>query len=99
MREAENHPKVLAASLAESYQYADVYEMGPSFVVVTDGDLELATSEAQRLSDLLWNSRDQLGFDLPDAAEAVERALQSDRTPVVLVEMGDNIGGGSAGAL
>jgi microcystin degradation protein MlrC len=97
VRDAENHPKVLAASLAESYQYADVYEMGPSVVVVTDGDLALATSEAQRLADLLWNIREDLDFDLPEAVEAVTSARQSERTPVVLVDLGDNIGGGSAG--
>jgi microcystin degradation protein MlrC len=97
VRETENYPKVLAASLAESYQYADVAEMGPSFVVVTDNDQELADNEAQRLADLLWNSRDQLRFDLPDPAEAVRHAQQSEQTPVVLVDMGDNIGGGSAG--
>lgn len=97
VRDAENHPKVLAASLAESYQYADVYEMGPSVVVVTDGDLAFATSEAQRLSDLLWNSREDLDFDLPEAAEAVTSARQSERTPVILVDLGDNIGAGSAG--
>jgi microcystin degradation protein MlrC len=97
VRDAEDHPRVLAASLAESYQYADVYELGPAVVVVTDNDPELARREAQRLSDLLWNSRDQLGFDLPDAASAVTQARQSNQTPVVLVDMGDNIGGGSAG--
>jgi microcystin degradation protein MlrC len=96
-RRLENHPKVLAASLAGGYQYADVPHMGPSVVVVTDNDPALARSEAQRLSEMLWNSRDQLQFQLPDAAEAVRRAMASARTPVVLVDMGDNIGGGSAG--
>jgi microcystin degradation protein MlrC len=97
VRDAESHPRVLAASLAEGYQYADVPEMGPSFVVVTDRDPELARSEAERLASLLWNRREELSIDLPTAAQAVTQARQSDRTPVVLVEMGDNIGGGSAG--
>lgn len=97
VRDAENKPNVLAASLAEGYQYADVYEMGPSVVVVTDGDRTLAETEARRLADLLWNRRDNLSFDLPDASEAVRQAQASDRTPVILVDMGDNIGGGSAG--
>jgi microcystin degradation protein MlrC len=97
VRDAENKPNVLSASLAEGYQYADVYEMGPSVVVVTDGDRTLAETEARRLSDLLWNQRDNLSFDLPDASEAVRQAQASDRTPVILVDMGDNIGGGSAG--
>ena len=96
-RELEQNPKVLVASLAAGYQYADVFEMGPSAVVVADGEHDLAEREAQRLSDMLWNIRDQLAFHLPDAADAVRQAKESERTPVVLVEMGDNIGGGSAG--
>jgi microcystin degradation protein MlrC len=97
VRDAENQPKVLAASLAESYQYADVYEMDCSIVVVTDGNRTLATSEARRSADLLWNCREDLDFRLPEAARAVSIARQSERTPVILVDMGDNIGGGSAG--
>lgn len=96
-RDIEHQHRVLAASVAAGYQYADVYEMGPSIVVVTDSDADLAQREAQRLSDTLWNARDRLSFRLPDAAEAVEEAMASQDTPVVLVETGDNIGGGSAG--
>ena len=36
-------------------------------------------------------------LELPDAAVAVKQAMAESTTPVVLVEMGDNIGGGSAG--
>lgn len=93
----EGQPGILAANVAAGYQYADVAEMGPSVVVVADGDADLAQQGAQSLADLMWNSRDQLDFDLPDAAEAVRQAIASPDTPVVLVEMGDNIGGGSAG--
>jgi microcystin degradation protein MlrC len=34
---------------------------------------------------------------LPDAATAVRQALRTGKTPVVLVDTGDNVGGGSAG--
>ncbi|MDE0556239.1 MAG: MlrC C-terminal domain-containing protein, partial [Candidatus Poribacteria bacterium] len=76
-----------------------VYEVGPSFVVVTDDNPQLAQEEADRLSDMLWESRGQLTLDLPDAAQAVQQALSLDtvQQPVILVEMGDNIGGGSPG--
>jgi microcystin degradation protein MlrC len=94
--EKEN-PAILACSVSGGYQYADVEWMGPSVVVVTNGDRALASREAERLSNLLWETRDRLKLQLPDAREAVRRAMSSDRAPVVLVEMGDNIGGGSAG--
>lgn len=96
-RRLEQNPHVLAASFSGGYQYADVPQMGPSVVVVTDNDPELARKEAQRLADMLWSTRDRMKFDLPDAASAVRAAMASAKSPVVLVEMGDNIGGGSAG--
>lgn len=98
-REIEGWRKVLAANVAAGYQYADVYEMGPSAVVVTDDDPRLAQNAAQRLSDMLWEVREHLVIDLPDAANAVRMAVRESATqkPTVLVDMGDNIGGGSAG--
>ena len=93
----ENDPNVLVANVAAGYPYADVAEIGPSFVVVTDNNPQLAQSRANQLSDLLWNVRDQLTLDLPDAARAVQQAMLSEEHPVILVEMGDNIGGGSPG--
>ncbi len=96
-RKLERNPKVLAASFSGGYQYADVPQMGPSVVVITDNDEALAAREARRIADLLWAEREKMRLSLPDAAEAVRRAMASPKTPVVLVEMGDNIGGGSAG--
>ncbi len=96
-KQLEEHSDVLAANVALGYPYADVHEAGPAFVVVTDNDLHLAQYEADRLSEMLWNVRGQLTLDLPDAGQAVEQAIQSERQPVILVEMGDNIGGGSPG--
>jgi microcystin degradation protein MlrC len=96
-RDLEAQPGILAASLVAGYQYADVYEMGPSAIVVTDGDPALAEREAQRLASGLWEARESLRVALPDAEQAVRQARASDQTPVVLVDTGDNIGGGSAG--
>ena len=96
-KQLEARPDVLAANVALGYPYADVSEVGPSFVVVTDDNPQLAQTEAERLSDMLWNVHEELTLDLPDAAQAVEQAIQSEQHPVILVEMGDNIGGGSPG--
>lgn len=97
-RRLENtNPKILGVSVPVGYQYADVPHMGPSVVVVTNGDRDLARSEAKRLAGMIWEHRKVMKLDLPDAAAAVEQAMVESDTPVVLVEMGDNIGGGSAG--
>jgi microcystin degradation protein MlrC len=95
-RRLEQNPKILAASVSGGYQFADVPAMGPSVIVVTDNDPALARQEAQRLSDMLWATRDRLKLHLPDAAEAVREAMASDKFPVTLLDMGDNVGGGSA---
>ena len=96
-KQLETRPDVLVANVAAGYPYADVYEVGPSFVVVTDDNPQLAQTEAERLSDMLWNVHKQLTLDLPDAAQAVTQAVASEQHPIILVEMGDNIGGGSPG--
>ena len=104
--QVEQDPNVLAANVALGYPYADVHEAGPAFVVATDDNLQLAQEAADQLSDMLWGIRDQLALDLPDAAQAVQQAISlvdggsnadSAQAPVILVEMGDNIGGGSPG--
>jgi microcystin degradation protein MlrC len=96
-RRLEQNPKILAASVSGGYQFADVPAMGPSVIVVTDHDPELARREAQRLADMLWATRDRLKLDVPDAAAAVKQAMAATKFPVTLIDMGDNIGGGSAG--
>jgi microcystin degradation protein MlrC len=97
VRTLERQPGIAAVSLLPGFPYADVPQMGPSVVVVSDGDPALARREADRLAGRLWDARERLVADLPDAARAVAQALQAERLPVVLVETGDNVGGGSAG--
>ncbi len=93
----EQQPGILATSIAAGYQYADVPYMGPSVVVIADGDATLAQSEAEGLGQQMWDLRDALVPHVPDAAEAVRMAIKSSDYPVGLFELGDNIGGGSAG--
>jgi microcystin degradation protein MlrC len=97
VRAAENRPGILAASLLPGFAYADVPQMGPALIVVADGDPNLARREADRLGNILWETRTQLVRQLPDARAAVAQAVGAERLPVVLVETGDNVGGGSAG--
>jgi microcystin degradation protein MlrC len=93
----EKQQGVLAVSVSGGYQYADVPAMGASVVVATDNNPELAREIANKLSGMLWDTRGELKLNVPDAATAVKKAMASTKHPVVLVEMGDNIGGGSAG--
>lgn len=95
--ELEKTPGILACSIAAGYQYADVPHMGPSIVVVADGDQALARREAERLGELMWARREELKTVVPGPAEAVKMAMASQHFPVTLLDFGDNIGGGSAG--
>src|SRR5258708_5113933 len=88
----EKQPGVLAASAAAGYQYNDVQYIGPSAIVVTDGDAERAQTEAQRLADMMWDRRETTRLKLPDAAAAVKSAMQEDRFPISLFDVGDNVG-------
>jgi microcystin degradation protein MlrC len=96
-RALEERPGILAASLLPGFAYADVPQMGPSVLVVADGDADLAVRAAEVLSDKIWHARERLVKKLPDAVTAVAQALNVERMPVVLVDTGDNVGGGSAG--
>ncbi|MGH7174513.1 MAG: M81 family metallopeptidase [Gemmataceae bacterium] len=96
-RALEQQPGILAASLLPGFAYADVPQMGPSVLVVGDSDPQRARQAADRLADDLWQAREQFAVPLPNAATAVAQALHADKRPVVLVDTGDNVGGGSAG--
>lgn len=95
--ELEQQPGILAVSVLGGYQYADAEFMGPSVVVVTDNNPGRAAGEARKLAGRMWDLRDRIRLHLPDAAAAVRSAMAAKRHPVALFELGDNIGGGSAG--
>src|SRR5262249_23141887 len=83
--------------LLPGFAYADVPQMGPSVVVVTDGDPGLARREADRLGARLWDARERLVATLPDAATAVRLALQAERSPLGPGDTGDHAAGSSSG--
>jgi microcystin degradation protein MlrC len=86
----------LDASILAGSPYADVAATGPSCVVLTNDAPKLASETAARLSAHLWKLRNALTATPPGPEEAVARALACQATPVILVDLGDNIGGGSA---
>lgn len=93
--EAAARPGVLSVSIAEGFPYADVEEMGMAFLAVTDGDPELAREIAQELARAAWAVRTELEGDGVDIDVALRHAAQAEAHPVVLLDVGDNVGGGS----
>lgn len=90
-------PAILDSSFALGFPYADVPQMGPAVIVVADEDEEKACLEAAAFAEHVWQMRERMTARLVEAPEAVALALTAKETPVVLVDFGDNVGGGSAG--
>ena len=95
--QAATRPGVLSVSIAEGFPYADVEEMGMAFMAVTDGDADLAGEIARELAHAAWEVRDELEGDGISIDEALRRAVTADAHPVVLLDVGDNVGAGSPG--
>jgi microcystin degradation protein MlrC len=96
-RMAERRPGILSVSVMAGFPYADVPQMGPSVIAVADRDRSLAGAVTDELARRMDEVRHAFRVPCPDPAEAVRLAIGSDRRPVVLVDLGDNVGGGSAG--
>lgn len=94
--EIRTRPGVLSTSLFLGFPYADVPEMGAAFAVVTDGDRELAQQLADEFAAVMWDRRHEFVADLIDVQSAVQQAIDAPESPVLLLDMGDNVGGGSA---
>jgi microcystin degradation protein MlrC len=89
------HPNALSNSIVLGFPYADVRELGSAVIAVTDNDPGLANLMASELGRAIWNHRENLVSQLISLEDALKIAAQ--RTgPVVLLDMGDNVGGGSA---
>ncbi len=102
-RRWEGKPPLRAVSFALGFPYADVPQMGPSILVVAQEDAAYDHGSpwevvaANWLGNAIWAARERFVARLPEAPEAVAQALRAERVPVVLVDFGDNVGGGSAG--
>jgi microcystin degradation protein MlrC len=86
--------QVLSNSILLGFPYADVAEMGSSTIVVTDGNAELARQSANALSEYLWTHRADFAGQLLEIETALDQVANLPG-PICLLDMGDNVGGGS----
>ncbi|HUG19428.1 MAG TPA: M81 family metallopeptidase [Planctomycetaceae bacterium] len=91
----KQRPGMLSNSIVLGFPYADVPEMGSATIAVTDNDPELARKLADELAGQIWNRREELKGRMIDIETALDRC-QELPGPVCLLDMGDNVGGGSA---
>jgi microcystin degradation protein MlrC len=88
--------KMLVNSIVLGFPYADVAEMGSSTIAVTDDDPQLAQQMAGNLAAYLWRHRESFAGEFIDVEHALDKATTMRRS-VCLLDMGDNVGGGSPG--
>ncbi len=90
-------PGVLSNSILLGFPYSDVPELGAAAIVVCNDNLEQSCRLADQLSDWMWRHRDTLRGDLIDVPAVLDLCLRepADRR-ICLLDMGDNVGGGSA---
>jgi microcystin degradation protein MlrC len=90
-------PEILSASVIHGFMAGDVPEMGTKILVVTDGNAQKGVELAEALGRELYAMRGTFMVAQVDEAEAVEQALAAKTGPVVVADVWDNPGGGTAG--
>lgn len=87
--------KLVSNSVLLGFPYADVAEMGTSTIAVTDNDPQRAQQLADELANWILERRSDFVGHFISPAEAVTMAATGE-WPVTLLDMGDNVGGGSS---
>lgn len=87
---------ILSVSILLGFPYADVAEMGTSLVIVSDNDPELALRTGKQLEAYILANRALFVGTKNDIPSTIRMVADREK-PVLLLDMGDNIGGGSPG--
>ncbi len=89
-------PGVMSNSLLLGFPYSDVAEMGSAAIVVTNHDRPKAQQLVNALAKSWWQRRHEFVGHMIGVEQAVEQATRLEG-PICLLDMGDNVGGGSPG--
>lgn len=95
--EIKAEERVISVAVMAGFAYADTPFTGPSLIVTTDGQTEIAQDYATELSDRLYRHRESAAPDFLSPSAAVAEAKKAASGPVILVDSADNIGGGTTG--
>lgn len=96
----ERHADILAVNVHAGFSFADTPHSGVSFSVVCTGEHALARAELERLCEYALAHREAGNVIEPPIAgvmEQVKELIAARKTPVILVEPSDNVGGGAPG--
>lgn len=96
--EVADQDGVIDAAIWIGYAWADE-PRNHAVVMVTGDDKEKVTSGAEKLANAFWDVRDEFEFVAPVGTleESLILALESDKKPYIISDMGDNPTAGGAG--
>ncbi|MCR8486978.1 MAG: M81 family metallopeptidase [Crenarchaeota archaeon] len=88
---------ILDLSVFIGFPYSDIQECLTTVVAIADGEPELAQKVADKIGDMVWGSRNEFLKIRPliPVEKAIEIAVAAKEGPIVLVDVGDNSGGGA----
>ncbi len=89
-------PRVVNISIMGGFAYSDTYSAGVS-VLVTADDPALAYETRRSLSATAWQNREAATYTGLPVHDAIDRAMRANQGPIILADVGDNVGGGSPG--
>lgn len=95
-RQQEAIQDILSVSVALGFPYADVEEMGTSVIVVGNSNKERTHAVASGIKKFIMDMQPLFVGKKVDIAQTM-RTLGDLPKPVLLLDMGDNIGGGTSG--
>lgn len=88
---------VLSLSVIHGFMAGDVPELGTKTIAITNGKPEKGAALARKLGLDLFSKRGTFLMPSIGEREAVSQALAAPKGPVVIADMWDNPGGGTAG--
>lgn len=92
----EAEGEIICLSILLGFPYADVLEMGMSLVIVTYDDQPGARSASGRIREHILRNK-QAFIGRKQRVDEIFPTMAALPKPVLLLDMGDNIGGGSSG--
>lgn len=86
----------LHLNISIGFPYADVYEMGTSVIIIFNKERQNETSIRDRLEAYFKKEKKNFVGE-KDTIDSQLHSIGEKRKPVLLLDMGDNVGGGSNG--
>lgn len=88
--------RMLSVSVCLGFPYADVEEMGTAVIVISENDEQSGLEVGKRIESYMLKYKDQFVGDKKNIHQLIN-GIGSLVKPVLLLDMGDNVGGGAPG--